>query len=231
VPARGTVLRGGAASLARPARMDSELRSTPFAPRGVVDARLTDPHLVGVVEQARQTAFQQGRLDGHAEGYAAGRALAATEAAVASAQAARRLEQESQAHRTWAADAVRVLTAASEAFVREENVALVEVADAVVALALDLARAVLDREVATASNPGAEAIARALTLAPEGGTATVHLHPADVAVLGEVDGLGRLLVMVADAGVERGGCVLQSAGRRVDAQLGPALDRIAAVLR
>lgn len=230
-PARGTVLRGGAASVARPARMDSELRSTPFAPLGAVDARLTDPHLVGVVDTARRAAAEQGRLDGHAEGYAAGMALAAADAAVAAAGAARRLEQDAQEQRTRTADAVRVLTAASQAFLQQEQVAVVDVENAVVTLALDLARAVLDREIATTTNPGADAIARALVLAPEGGTATVYLHPADVVVLGEVDGLGRLLVLVADPSVERGGCVLESGGRRVDAQLGPALDRVAAVLR
>ena len=47
-PVRSTVLRGGAAALARPARMDSELRSTPYASSPVVDARLTDPHLADV---------------------------------------------------------------------------------------------------------------------------------------------------------------------------------------
>ena len=42
---------------------------------------------------------------------------------------------------------------------------------------------------------------------------------------------GRQLVVVADPAVEPGGCVAEAAGRQVDAQVGPALARVAAVLR
>ena len=58
--ARGTVLRGGAASVARPARMDAELRTSPFAPSYAVDSRLTDPHLQQVVQDATEAAAAPG---------------------------------------------------------------------------------------------------------------------------------------------------------------------------
>ena len=91
----------------------------------------------------------------------------------------------------------------------------------------------LDRELAVSTDPGADAIARALALVPGDSPVTVRLHPDDVRVLGEVSHLaqGRELVVVADPAVERGGCVAEAAGRQVDAQVGPALARVAAVLR
>jgi flagellar assembly protein FliH len=205
---RGTVLRGGEAANARSARMDSELRTTAFAPSHGVDARLTDPHLQGVVERARRAAEDSGRAAGHAQGYAAGLAAAAAEAAA-------------------------VLASAADAFRSQEQLVLADVEDVVADLALSIARAVLARELAVMTDPGGEAIARALALAPDGSAVTVRLHPQDVAVLGELGELapGRELVLIADPDVEAGGCVAEAAGRHVDAQVGPALERVAAVLR
>ncbi len=43
-------------------------------------------------------------------------------------------------------------------------------------------------------------------------------------------GAGRDLTLVADPGVEPGGCILAVGDSRIDAQLGPALDRVRAAL-
>ena len=42
---------------------------------------------------------------------------------------------------------------------------------------------------------------------------------------------GRSIVLVADPDVARGGCVVDAAGRRIDAQIETALERVAAALR
>jgi flagellar biosynthesis/type III secretory pathway protein FliH len=42
---------------------------------------------------------------------------------------------------------------------------------------------------------------------------------------------GRSVALVADPDVARGGCVVEGAGRRIDAQIETALSRVAAVLR
>lgn len=210
--ARGTVLRGGAAAVARPARMDSELRSTPFAAGHVVDARLTDPHLQDVVDQARRAASANGHTEGFAEGYTAGLASAAAEADAL----AQRRETERLAAAQHTADrlgqALSVLATATRAFQVLERTAVAEVEDVVADLAVQIARAVLLREVQTSTDPGGEAIARALVLAPEGCSAVLRLHPDDAAIA-------------------RGGCVAEGAGRHIDAQIEPALLRVAAVLR
>lgn len=230
---RTSVLRGGAAAGARPARLDAELRTTAFAPTYAVDARLTDPHLQDVVAMARRQAVEQGHAEGHRAGYAAGQAVAAAEAHVAAEHAARQFADDRARQQAQLTEAVAVLAAAAEAFRQREAVSLSEIEDTVVELALGVARAVLDREVSISENPGREALARALVLAPENCPAVAKLHPDDAAVLGEVDSLaaGRHVVVVADRSIEPGGCVVEAAGRQVDAQIGPALARVAAVLQ
>lgn len=230
---RTTVLRGGDAVGVRPARMDAELRTSEFATSYAVDARLTDPHLQGVVDAATRRAVEQGHAEGHRAGYAAGMAVAAAEAHVAAQEAAQAITQAEAGRDAQLAAALDVLATAAEAFRQRDAVSLAEVEDVVTDLALGITRAVLDRELTLSDNPGRDAVARALTLAPQDCPATVRLHPTDAAALGPVEdlGAGRRLVVVADPSVERGGCVVDAAGRQIDAQVGPALARVAAALR
>ena len=232
-PARSRVLRGGATAGVRTARIDSDLRTTPFAPAHAVDARLTDPHLEAVVAEATHVATEQGRAAGYEQGYAAGAARAAAEAAVRAAEQELVVAEAERSRDVRLAAQLDVLRTATEAFLRREAVAVADVESAVVDLALGLARAVLDRELSTAVDPGREAVERALALAPQGTPAVARLHPDDLALLADADHLaeGRGLTLVPDPAVERGGCVVDTAGRRIDAQVGPALERAAAVLR
>lgn len=230
---RGSVLRGGEAALARSARMDAELRTSAFAPVTGVDARLTDPHLQSVVDRARLAAVEAGRAEGHAEGYEAGLRAAAAQAERTAAQARAEREAAERQRDAHLARTVELLLAAANAFRTQEQVVLADVEDTVAELALSIARSVLDRELATSADPGAEAIARALALAPDDCPVVVRLHPDDALLLGELAPVaqGRELVVVPDPAVERGGCVAEAAGRQVDTQVGPALARVAAVLR
>jgi flagellar assembly protein FliH len=229
---RSAVLRGSDADRVRPARMDAELRGSPFAPVHVVDARLTDPHLEGVVDRARQQAVEHGRVEGHRAGYVAGMAVAAAEAQLVAEQAVQAAAAHEAQRDARLGDALAVLATAAEAFRTREAVSLAEIEHVVTDLAVRIARAVLDREHLLSDNPGREAVRRALSLAPEDCPATVRLHPDDAAGLGELDalGAGRHLVVVADPSIEPGGCVVHAAGRSVDAQIGPALSRVAAAL-
>ena len=230
---RGSVLKGGEAALARSARMDAELRTSAYAPATAVDARLTDPHLQSVVDRARAAAQEAGWTEGHAEGYAAGLAAAADVARRTAEDVRAESEAAERQRDAHLSRAVELLLTAAGAFRSAEQVAVAEVEDTVVELALSVARAVLGRELAASTDPGADALARALALAPQDCPVTVRLHPDDVRTLGALSCLapGRELVVVADPAVERGGCVAEAAGRSIDAQVGPALARVAAVPR
>ena len=232
-PTRSRVLRGGVAGAARSARLDSDLRTTPFAAAHVVDARLTDPHLQDVVAEAVRSAAAQARAEGHAAGYAEGAALAAAEAAELARERAIDAQAAAAAQEAQLGAALEVLAEVTRALQAREAVAVAEVEDAVADLALHLSGAVLQRELEVAQDPGREALARALRLAPDGAPVVARLNPIDLDLLHDVDVVsgGHALQLVADPAVERGGCVVETAGRRIDAQITPALDRVAQVLR
>jgi flagellar assembly protein FliH len=232
---RTAVLRGDLAGDVRPARMDLELSGSRFdavhaAERGM-DPRLVDPHLEQVVAAAAEQARAAGRQQGYDDGYQAGAAAAAAEAAVVAEQH-RRAEAD---RRAQAQAALAALAAATDALTRREALGVQEVEDVVAAAAFELAAVLLQRELAVAADPGRDAIARAMALLPPGvdtSAALVRLHPEDLHVLEESvrDGAARPVAasvqLVADPSVERGGCVVETAGRTVDAQLGPALERV-----
>jgi flagellar assembly protein FliH len=157
-----------------------------------------------------------GFLAGHAQGLAEGRAEAAEEAAA---------ERAALLHARVAAEQlVAELSAAVEEARRQRAVAVDGIATELAEAALDLATAVLGREPQTP----ADALARALALAPAKATATARLHPEDLAMLDPADHPS--VVLQPDAEVERGGCVLDLPDATIDAQLGPALERARAAL-
>jgi flagellar assembly protein FliH len=182
---------------------------------------LTGPSLrLGVIEElpAEAPAPPDPELEaiagyqaGYEEGLAAGRAAAAAEGRAA----ALRLEQ-----------ATAAVSAAAAALARRQALELAGLEDAIAAAAFELAAAVVGRELALSVSPGADALARALALAPSGVTAVARLHPDDAALVSAPDSVR----VLPDPAVEPGGCVLEAGDCRIDAQLGPALARARAAL-
>lgn len=157
---------------------------------------------------------------GHDAGYDAGLAMGRAEAA-AEAEAGRAALLHA---RVAAEQLVAALGAAVEEARRQRAVALDGVANQLAEAALELATAVLAREIST----GADALARALALAPARATGTARLHPDDLAGL-DLDAVSGI-TLEADPTVERGGCVLDLPDTTIDAQLGTALERARAAL-
>jgi flagellar assembly protein FliH len=208
-PARGRVLRG--LSFERGlSPLEAELPGPP------VDL---DP-AAAAAEEGR--GYDHGYRAGMAEGLAAGRAAAATE----SAAAAVRFEA-----------LTRALADAAEDLRRRQALELAGLEDALARAAVDLASAIIGRELEVSASPGADALARALALVPAGSTAVARLHPADAASLSAgppADGpsatVPASLTVIPDPAVEPGGCILEVGDSRIDAQLGSALDRVRAAL-
>jgi flagellar assembly protein FliH len=161
---------------------------------------------------------RQGYLDGHGqgarEGYQAG------------------MEQAVREVTDRLGSALRALSAAAGQLAAADAVALAELDGQIVGFALDVARTIVGHELAAGADPGAAAITRAIALAPDRGDIVARLSPTDVAALGDVDGLapGRAVTVVADPGVQPGGCVLDIGACRVDAQIDTVLARVAKVL-
>ena len=207
------VLRGAAAARVRGAVMgvDLTLLAPPPAPKPAPELVDEDP-----AEIARAAREEAARI-GYQDGFAAGRqdAVLAAEAQATTA-----------AHATAAA--LQSLDAATAALHQRQTVEITDVEQHVVTLALALAEAVIQREVAAAAAPGRDALLRALALAPERVDAVARVHPDDLATIGDLAPLTveRELTLVADPSVERGGCVLDVGPCRIDAQITPAIDRV-----
>ena len=83
------------------------------------------------------------------------------------------------------------------------------------------------------TDPGLDAVRRALTLCPADAPVVVRLHPDDLAEI-PAEALAELpdtVRVVGDPRVERAGAVAETGSQRIDAQLGAALERVQAVLR
>jgi flagellar assembly protein FliH len=162
-------------------------------------------------------AVEAGRRAGYDDGYRAG-----VEAGLAETARTRNgLTAEARALMASLADAAAALRA-------RHVQSAAEVEAQIVQAALTLAEAVIGRELAVAASPGADALARAMKAAGPERPVVVRLNPDDLGLLDEVpDGVK----VLADATIPSGGAVAEAGDWRVDAQVGPALERAKAVLR
>ena len=174
-------------------------------------------HTTESIEARRAATFQQAYEDG----YAAGMAEASEHAAEARAESIGRLTV-----------AMSALAAAVEASRHTEDRRWAEVQAAAPRLAFEVLEALVGHEARSASDPGRQAIVRALSSDPAGGPATVRLNPADLDTLGDLGELGtsRELRVVGDPSVEPGGALVDLGRATIDAQVGTALERVRQVL-
>jgi flagellar assembly protein FliH len=206
-PQRVRVLHSGSDAAARPARaLGLDLDQ--------VDVQSFDPARVeAAIAEGHRQGLLQGTREGFATGYGDGQAAAAAEIAD--------LKRHLQSLLVTMRDQLGELG-------KIEATLLAQLEGAIVDTGFQLAGAILVNEVRTSANPGAEALARALKLAPTGAAAaTAHLHPDDVDHLGDIThlALGTRLTIVANPDIEYGGCLLEVGECIIDAQLGPALLR------
>jgi flagellar assembly protein FliH len=136
--------------------------------------------------------------------------------------------QIAQARRAELTQVLDGLACAAIALSEREAELTAELETAASRLAFEIAEAVIGREVALASNPGLDAVTRALALAPNAAEVTVRLHPDDAAA---VEGWeGRAVTVVPDPTIERGGCLLDAGPSRIDARISSAIARVRAAL-
>lgn len=231
----GRVLRRADAPTLSAASFTVDLPGTATRPGSTVAER---------IEAAAAEAYQRGVADGRA----------AAEAALAASAETERRRRLADLARTVAAGVEAVAAARREAVaIAELEVAqlAVELAAVVVGRELRAARiggvagggagagnagaaGVADAVAAAGARPGAvvDALHRALGLVPEGADLIIRLHPDDVvaaaelpALVAEQAGVVGQVQVVSDEHVEPGGCVVDAGPCRIDAQIGPALDR------
>jgi flagellar assembly protein FliH len=170
------------------------------------------------------------RADAQAAGYAAGWAEG-RQAAELAAREAREAFAAEAAEITAAQEhsALRVLSAVADAvdrFEQRATPAVDNLEEQLVEAAFTLAEAIIGRELATATEPGRDAIARALALAPPGRGAVARLSPADAATLpGTTTVDGREVVVVADPALAPGDAVVECDASIIESRLDAAVER------
>jgi flagellar assembly protein FliH len=216
---REPVVRGLAASRAATANFDVDLRGGPPAP----------PQLV---EQVRQAA----RAAGYAEGWAQGQRAAAIAAQAANDQFAAAAERFATARRAALDRGLAAIATAVGNLDARVAPALAETEDAVLAGALELAVALLGRELSD-STPGLDALRRAVAQVPATQPVAVRLNPDDhEALLGRADHeyrevvAGREVALRADPTLRPGDAIAEYGTTTVDARLSAAIERVKEVL-
>lgn len=167
---------------------------------------------------------------GHTAGYTSGLRKAALEADKRRAQ----MEAEHAALlRDCEARTGRVVAALAAATAALEAAAvpvLAEAEDALAAAALDLAEAILGRELADTEASARAALARALAGTPSAGVPTVRMHPADLLVLDDTIRNTPGVVFTGDGSLDQGDAFAEFDAGHLDARIGTALARARAAL-
>lgn len=195
-----------------------------------VFSRMDYPSLGGGGEDI-QRAAEQAKAQGHAAGYAAGLHAAATDTERLRAEMQAEFDAEAATQRARMDYALQLLSAA-ERSIRQLTLPVIEqVQDALAAAALDLAEAVLGRELADGESSARAALTRALAGVQARDVHAVRMHPADLDILGD-EALNRAgVVFTPDPGLQRGDAVTDFADGFLDATLATALARAKTALR
>jgi flagellar assembly protein FliH len=211
-----TVVRGERAVTA--ARFDVNLRKQPTLPNEVANRLRAEAQAAG-----------------YATGWAQGRREAEVAAQAARAQTLAEVRQAAEVQAARVEQALVALALAVADLERQMAPVATELEDLIVGTAFALAEAVIGRELAVAAEPGRDAVARALALAPTGRPVTVRLHPADHATVtdgqpGPVEIGGHTVTLLVDPSLQPGDAVAECDATTIDAQITPAVARVREVL-
>lgn len=177
------------------------------------------------LERVREQAVAEGRALGRADAYAEGREAGLAEGrTLGEAAAEARLRQAVEAVERALAE----ISAATRPWIdaAEENVT---------ALAVAVARQILDRELRGSTAAFAELVRRALAEFPVDEHVRIRLHPSDLAVISALPGPGdesfsvtggREAAWVADTTIGPGGCLVEGRTRIIDGRVDVALERV-----
>ncbi|WP_312180780.1 FliH/SctL family protein [Arthrobacter sp.] len=177
-----------------------------------------------------ERAAEVGKAQGHAAGYAAGLHAAGAETARLRADLKTRFDAETAALRARADHALQLLNAAEQSLAQLTVPAVSQVQDSLAAAALELAEALLGRELANGEASARAALDRALSGIDVREVHTVRMHPADLEILDSDTLNNAAVVFTPDPSLQRGDAVTEFPDGFLDARLSSALARAKAAL-
>ena len=134
----------------------------------------------------------------------------------------------SQSARAEVGEAVAALKGAIDRIQELERSLTVDVLEQIIGLGLELTETLLQHELAGSKDPGADAIARTLTLLPRQEPISFRLNPGDLEQLGEIDNFlaDRTHQLIGDPTLASGDVVVDYASGSIDGRLASALQRV-----
>lgn len=210
----GTPVIVGAGARVRPARLDVPLRRSALGPA------YADPVLENLVAGAAERAREDARAQGYAAGWSQGRQAAAAEAAEQARTGQLREQQQRDAETARMTGLLARLADAARGMRSAQTIELTDVATALADAAVELAAAVLDRELTTVDDALRRQVLAALTRIADPDAAVVHLNPADAGRLTELPGGVRV---IPDAAVPTGEVVVLTPAQRLRLDIPAAL--------
>ena len=175
-------------------------------------------------------AAEVGKAQGHAAGYAAGLHAADAETARLRAELKNRFDAETAALRARADHALQLLNAAEQSLAQLTVPTVFELQDSLAAAALELAEALLGRELTNGEASARAALERALCGIDAREVHTVRMHPADLEILDSETLNNAAVVFTPDPGLQRGDAVTEFPDGFLDARLASALARAKSAL-
>jgi flagellar assembly protein FliH len=183
-----------------------------------------------VNDPGRDRIHESARVQGHAAGFAAGAAEAARELEAERAAARRRYEDDARAAKARTDYVLSVLQNAGEAMFTRAAPVSDGMEDALATAAVQLAEAILGRELADGTEAAKAALARATGTPVPSPVHTVRMHPEDLSVLDGPTRDAAGVTFAPDPALRRGDAVAEYADGFLDARLSAALDRMRAAL-
>lgn len=186
----------------------------------------TEVALRDVAEEVRDVA----RAQGYAAGWAGGRRRAQAEAEARRVDADRDRATELARWAEQQQTLLSALASAADSCGSDLATRYAELTELAVDLALEIAEAVIGREVENATDGGVDAVRRVLSELAPGVTTTVRLNPADLASIDRGLLAGTAIELVADPTVGRGDALAETQTGLIDASLATAMARVREVL-
>jgi flagellar assembly protein FliH len=225
----GVVLRGLPEDSVNDAGAQTDLRTggwTRLGDRGVLGDPATETALQALAERTREAA----RAQGYASGWAEGRRVALANAQAVEAERTVRHEAEHAAAMDAQRQAAGALGAATDRLVETLHRLAAELSGQAVEVALQVAEAVVGHEIACATDPGGDALRRAMTAVPPLVPVVVRMNPADRARVDLTGFGGRDITLVDDPTLAPGDALVETENGVVDATIAAALARVREVL-
>jgi len=178
---------------------DAVLASRPVVvfPGGVPKAKTLTPRERALQSEARAAGRTEGSQEGQQQGAAEGRRAATAEFA----------------------QACEALAAGMQALADERRRMLADERDAVVRLALAVARKVLHAEVLLCADAAARVVEAAVAGAQDATVVRIRLHPDDGERIAATEGAAFPYELVPDPSISPGGCVVETDCGCIDASL------------